>query len=41
MATTTTKYTNSDTTRSTGDGGSVRMTISSNVAQGNGGPSLP
>lgn len=41
MATTTTKYTNSDTTRSTGDGGSVRMTISSNVAQGNGGTSLP
>ena len=41
MATTTTKYTNSDTTRTTGDGGSIRMTIASNVAQGNGGTSLP
>ncbi len=36
-----TRYANTRTNLVAGDGGSVRMTISSNVAQGNGGTSLP
>lgn len=34
-------YTNSDAQRIRGSGGSVRVTMSSNVGQGNGGTSLP
>ena len=36
-----TKYTHQRTNLTAGNGGSVRMTIATNVAQGNGGTSLP
>lgn len=37
----TTRYSNTPVDRAMGDGGAVRVTLASNVGQGNGGTSLP